>query len=319
MSNRKFLASLANNWPAKVISIALALVLFVFHRMSTLSERFFSVPLLIESQTNLVPSSPYPRTIRITLRGDANSIYHILEDDIQAYLDLSRFETSGNYQAVVQIRRRGTALDLTPLEIRAEPGDFIISLDQRINKLVPLVARIQGETEPGHVFNSYTLNPPLVSIDGPASIVDGITELYTDIVRLNNRSEDFSETVSILNHDPLIVIRGAGVTEFRGFVSRLVNVRRIHQVPVMFFYLNQGLYVEPNNDFVSVQLESENSYALENFVLQEGLLWVNCSEITEPGVYVLNIESSALPDIFLSIDPPDLTVVVRGSGTGDME
>ena len=305
---------MAENWPAKVISIALALVLFVFHHMSNLSERFFSVPLLIESQASLVPSSPYPRTIRITLRGNANSIYPIIEEDIQAFIDLSRFETPGNYQAVVQIRKRGTALDVTPLEIRAEPGEFPLLLDNRTSKFVPLVARIQGEVESGYVFNSYMLNPPQVTIDGPSGIVDNISELYTDIVLLNNRSVDFTETVNILNHDPLIVIRGAGVTEFRGYVSRVIHVRNIHQVPVMLFGLGGNFYGEPDIRFVSVQLESENNETLENFIVPEDFLRVDCSEITEAGVYVLDINARVPSDIAFSINPPEVSIVIRNAG-----
>ena len=89
MSLRKVLSKVAENWPAKVFSIALAMVLFVFHQMNSLAERFFSVPLLLESQSNLVPATSYPRMIRITLRGDSNSIYSIQEEDIQAYIDIS--------------------------------------------------------------------------------------------------------------------------------------------------------------------------------------------------------------------------------------
>jgi hypothetical protein len=36
----------------------------------------------------LVPASSYPRMVRITLRGEANNVFPIMEEDIEAYLDL---------------------------------------------------------------------------------------------------------------------------------------------------------------------------------------------------------------------------------------
>ena len=106
LNGRKLLARAAENWPAKVLSIALAIILFVFHRMSMLEDRFFSVPLNLEINSNLVPASSYPRMVRVSLRGDANSIYPILEDDIEAYLDLTRYTDRGHYRAPVQVRKK---------------------------------------------------------------------------------------------------------------------------------------------------------------------------------------------------------------------
>jgi YbbR domain-containing protein len=217
---RKFLIKTIENWPAKVLSIALALLLFIFHRMSNLSDRFFSVPLNVEVRGNMIPSSSYPRTIRVSLRGDAVSINSILEDDIDAYVNLTRFETLGYYRVPVLVRRKGTALGVEPLEINVEPMELSIALDNKISKYVPLAANIRGQVEEGYVLSSFSLNPTQVVIDGPSELMGTIRELTTDYIDLNGRTGDFSVMVSILNQDPLLVIQGNGITEFRGFVTK---------------------------------------------------------------------------------------------------
>jgi YbbR domain-containing protein len=217
---RKFLVKTAENWPAKVLSIALALLLFIFHRMSNLADRFFSVPLNVEAQGNMIPSSPYPRTIRINLRGDAAAVNSILEDDIEAYVNLTRFETLGHYRAPVMIRRKGTALGVEPLEINVEPMELAIALDHKISKYVPLTANLRGQVEEGYVLSSFSLNPTQVVIDGPAELMESVKELTTDYIDLNGRTGDFSVMVNVLNQDPLLMIQGSGVTEFRGFVTK---------------------------------------------------------------------------------------------------
>ena len=311
---RTLLVKAAENWPAKVISIVLAMMLFIFHRMSTFSERFFTVPLVLESQTNLVPSGPYPRMIRITLRGDANSIYTIQEDDIQAYIDLARYSSPGNYQAVIQIRKQGIAQDISPLEIRIEPGEISLALDHKISKLVPLKANILGEVESGYILNSYSLNPTQVIIDGPSSLIGFISELNTDVIDLAGRAADFSISVNVLNQDPLLVLRGSGVTEFQGFISRIITVRNIRSVPVNITGLDRDLIAETDFRQVSVHLEGRNQDVLDNFIIPENFLWVDCSAIQEPGTYMLQIYGSVPSGIILTTDPRELMIRIIPAG-----
>jgi YbbR domain-containing protein len=286
------------------------MIIFVFHRMSSVSERFFSVPLVFESQTNIVPASQYPRTIRITLRGDANIIYSIQEDDIQAYVDMGRYHNPGNYQAVVQIRKKGTALDVSPLDIRIDPGEIPFTMDYKISKFVPLKPDIQGDVEPGYVLNSYSLNPTQVIIDGPSRLIGNIAELTTDAIELAGHSENFTFLVNILSSDPLLVIRGNGVTEFSGFVSRVVSVRNIQRVPISIIGLRDQFSGELETRTATLHLEGRDQDALDSFVLPENFLFVDCSAINEPGTYMLQVRGSVLPELIFSTDPAEMKVQI---------
>jgi YbbR domain-containing protein len=219
---RKLPDKIAENWAAKAISTGLAIFLFVFHRMANLETRFFSVPLSVQTNGDLIPASPYTRIIRVSLRGDANTIYPIMEDDIEAYIDLRKYDAGGDCRAPVQIRKRGSALSLQPIEINVDPMEISLYLDRKVNKYIPLSVNLRGNVEAGYTLESHSLFPAQVLVDGPAGILGPISELYTDYVDLEGRNEDFSVVVNILNRDPLIVIRGNGMTEFRGFIRRPV-------------------------------------------------------------------------------------------------
>jgi len=219
-------AMVAEKWPAKALSIALAVVLFIFHRMSTLEERFFSVPLIIRSSDNLIPAKSYPRMIRVNLKGNSNAIYSILDDDIETYIDLSKFQSPGDYRAEIKILKKGTALGIDPLQVRVDPPEIILSLDYKISKRVPLAVSLINSPESGYFLRSSTLNPTHVTIDGPLQIVSTITELYTDLVDQSGRNDDFVVQVNILNPNPLIMIRGNGVADFHGFISRSIPARQ---------------------------------------------------------------------------------------------
>ena len=45
MNTRKFVDGILSDWPAKIISLAAAALLFLFYRVNTMDERFFSEPL----------------------------------------------------------------------------------------------------------------------------------------------------------------------------------------------------------------------------------------------------------------------------------
>jgi hypothetical protein len=141
LNSRQLLAEAVKNWPAKVLSVALALILVIFHQMNTLENRFFSVPLRIEGEGSLQPSGAHIRTVRVNLRGDPSDIHPILEDDIEAFIDLSRYSEPGLYQIPVQVRKKGSALGVEPLEISVEPLEIPLELARKIGGAPPL----QGE------------------------------------------------------------------------------------------------------------------------------------------------------------------------------
>jgi YbbR domain-containing protein len=310
LDSKKTFAKAVRNWPAKVLSIVLAVFLFVFHRMSTLEERFFSVPLNVETTGNLTPSSSYPRMIRIRVRGDPNSIYPILEDDIEAFADFEKHDVPGTYQAPVQIRKRGTALGIEPLEIAVDPLTISLFLDHRISKFVPLTANIRGRLDSGYSLSSYTLNPTQVIIDGPSALISNIPELHTDFIDLDGRTGDFSMIVNILNRDPLIVIRGNGITEFRGFISRIVPVRNIADIPIRLKGLDERFAGQSEIRTGSVHLEGGSQGELDRFTPFLDFLYVDCSGIGEPGTYTLPVLSAPVSGLTMTIDPAEVVVHV---------
>jgi YbbR domain-containing protein len=311
LNSRELFVKAVNNWPAKVLSVFLAIVLFVFHRMSALEERFFSVPLLIETNGGLTPSSSYPRMIRVTLRGDANSIYPIVEEDIVPYLDMTKYTEAGSYRAPVAVRKQGTAMGVDPLEIGVDPLEITLELDHKVSKYVPLTPMYQGYVETGYELVSYSLDPAQVSIEGPLKVMTGITELNTEYVELSGRNADFSISVRILNRDPLIIIRGSGVTEFRGFVRAAIIIRNIDQLPIEIRGLGKNFTAEAETREGTIRLEGSQN-ELENYVPEGSIMYLDCSGITEEGSYTVPVTVTVPPQFTISrIEPAEVMVVIN--------
>jgi YbbR domain-containing protein len=291
----RLLARITEKWPVKALSVAAAIILFVFHRLDNIQERFFSVPLHFEIGNNLVPSSSYPRNIRVTLRGDANSIYPVVEDDVEAYLDLTGYREPGSFTAPVQIRKTGTAMEVENLEIIVEPMEITISLDTKISKYVPLAPDLDGSPEKGYELVSYTLEPNQMVIDGPVNLISGVTELSTASIDLESRNADFSLRLKVVTPNPLLVVRGDGMTEFRGFIREAIMIRSFDNIPISVTGLPGG-FTALETSFGSLRLEGAQRL-IEVFEPEEDLLFVDASAISGPGIYVLPVLAS-VPEAF---------------------
>jgi YbbR domain-containing protein len=310
LSNNKLIANIITNWPVKVLSIALALLLFVFNRLNTLTTRPLSVPLIIETSSTLVPASAYPQNVRVNLRGEDEGIKSIAESDIEAYVDLSRYEDGGLYSAPVLVRKKGRALGIEPLEIAVYPPKITVQLDQRIIKTIPLTAAIRGRASDGFDLVSYTLSPQEVVLAGPRSSLESVVEIETDSVELDGRNSDFTAVVNIINPNPLFVLRGNGTAEFSCVIRPSVSVRSIEDIPIFLSGLVSALEADTGGKTGSVRIEGRQS-DLDNFQPHPELLTVVCSGLYGPGTYTLPVEIDLPPELSLiRREPEELTLTV---------
>ena len=306
---------LVKNWPAKVISLALAIIIFVFHRMVTLEERFFPVPLRIENLHSMMPSDFYPSMIMVTLRGETQGIHSIMEDDIEVFVDMENFTSPGTYRVPIQWRKKGTALGVEPLQINVDPPEIAFSLDNRISRIVPLSARFRGQPEPGFIMTSYSLNPNQTIIDGPVGLMGTISELYTEFIDLEGRQSNFNITTHIIINEPLVVIRGTRTTEFTGLISQVIPVRNIPNLPIIITGLMEGFAGELELRSGSIQIEGENQEEVLLFVPPEDFLRVDCSGINEPGIYILRVLTEDIPNMNIRVDPVEVSIRIINMGT----
>ena len=223
MNSRKLLLKITEKWPVKVLSVAAALILSVFHRVNTLESRFFSSPLSVEFGDALIPASSYTQVIRVGLRGEGSSIHPILEDDIETYIDLKKYANEGLYRIPVQIQKKGSALGVEPLEISVDPIEVTIRLENKVSRNINIMPVFRGAVAEGYELTGQSIIPAGVLAEGPRSSVEPLHEFNTGIVDLDGRYEDFSVMVNIINDDPLIVIHGNRMIEYRGTIRRIVR------------------------------------------------------------------------------------------------
>jgi hypothetical protein len=286
------LDAILDHWPAKVLSLAAAAVLFFFFRASTLEERDFSVPLRLEIPAGLAVSRPFPRSVRVTLRGRGESVFAILEEDIIVSADLDRFSAEGDFRVPLRVRRTGSALGVEPLDVRVEPAELRLALEKEVVRTVRVEARLKGQPEHGYELAQYSVTPMSVEVTGPRSVVQALQSAGTEEVDITGVREDFSLTVPLLRESSLVHYPRESGVQFRATVRPAQVIQAFQQVDVISVDLPPELRFAEPLPTGSISLQGEQ-LALEAIPPGQLRLIADCGEVRRPGLYRLPLK----PDV----------------------
>jgi YbbR domain-containing protein len=211
----------------------------------------------------------------------------------------------------VQIHKKGTALRAEALEIVVDPLEVVLILDERLSKTVPVKANFRGAIEIGYEMSEYTLDPAHVVIDGPMGLLKDVSELSTDFIELTGRSVDFSTTLRILNDDPLIVIRGNGLVDFRGTIREQLRIQNIEDIPIRMNGLDEQFSGELEVTIGVARIEGRQTL-FDKLKVQDVGLYVDCSSINDEGDFLLPV-FVLFPTMFTLIryDPQNVLIHIR--------
>lgn len=307
---RGFLAALLAHWPARLVSLAAAVGLFFIFRFSSLEERVISVPLRLEASAGLAVATPYPGTVKITLRGQRGGIAAVLAEDITVSGELGRFTSEGEYRVPLRAGRKGSATGVSPLYIRVEPGELRLTLEKEEVKSVRVLPELKGQVLHGYELAQYSVSPAAVQVSGPRSAVQSLERVSTEAVDLTGVREDFSLTVPLLRDNPLLRYPRESNVVFRGAVRASVLTQSYEQVEVIGVDLAKELRIAEPLPRGSVTLQGEQ-LAVEAALPAALRLIADCREVRRPGTYRFPLK----PDVpaglaVLSYAPQELVVSV---------
>jgi YbbR domain-containing protein len=310
LKRRPLLERITDNWPAKIISLAAAALLFLFYRINTMEERFFSVPLRVSPPAGLAIAKPYPKSARVTLRGKAEAIFSVLEDDIEVYADFGRFNTEGQMRVPVRVKRTGSSLNIEPLDIRVEPAEISITLERHQVKTVPVRPVLTGTPPPGYDLVQSSVTPPALEISGARSVVNATDHLSTQEIDLSGRSADFTIEVPILRDSPLLTYPRDATVVFRGIVREAVVIRTFDNVDIISVDLSPQLRLAAPLPKGSVRVQGTQA-AIEALGAGQLRLVVDCSGVSKAGRVLLRPQPDIPPDIVvLKFEPQELELTI---------
>ncbi len=324
MRSRPLIERLTANWPVKIISVTAAIVLYLFYRIGSLEERFLSVPLRIDVQNEFVPVGENPNSVRVTLRGSEDEIFLIIEDDIDAYVDLTDRDREGQFREPVMIRKTGTA-ENTDVEITVQPVEVTVTIERRIVKSLEVLPDIVGFPARGYELTRYGVSPSNLEVEGPRSAVESLNQIRTEEINLEGRTENFTIRVRVNLDVPSASLVGSDIVEFNGTIQEVVVSRSFDDVPVEAVGLEPGLAAELEQTRGLLRLRGPQ-LVMESLDVSQIGLFVDAAQADTPGEYRIPIrarhpEATEATDIV----PDEVTINVvetedqesEGSGSGE--
>ncbi|HEY9053633.1 MAG TPA: CdaR family protein [Rectinemataceae bacterium] len=298
---------LFSQWPAKVLSLAVALLLTLFFNLTRLEQRLMSIPLAVSMHDSMAASSAYPRMVKVVLRGERDVIYGIREDEISASVDLSSYREEGVFKVPIRLEKRGGAVAADPLEIRPDPSEIAIGLERRVAKRLPVTPSFKGFLESGYELASFDISPSEVVLSGPAGLMARSAEISTDTIELSGKRGDFSVEVRLIKKDSLMSFEGRDSVLFSAKIKRSLDVKEIAKATIMPRGLSPSLALAEPLPTGSLRLHLPGGY--DSPIDSRSLLYVDFSGLGKPGTYTVEVGLS-LPDqaILEAYEPQSLTV-----------
>jgi len=300
MKSSDYLKRITENFIPKILSVAAASLLFLFYKVNTMEERFFSIPIEYKLNSGFVITQQARQNVRVILRGLEGDIYSVLEEDLVAVADFSLHDAGGDYRAPITITRRGSALDVESLDVRIEPLYIAITQEEKLTRSIEIMPEITGTPAYGFQMRQYIMTPSSVTVIGPESLVSLLDNITTEQVSLNERREDFTARVRLNNIDSLLTFQGGDVVEFRADIHEVVNVETITGLSPNVIDLNPEWTIVTDLPEISLTLQGTR-LILDQFNKSEIQFIVDFAEAPVEGQYSVPV-IPYIPDKFIVLD-----------------
>jgi len=196
---------LIDNWHLKLISLILAVMLWMVVATETSSELGMEVPLEYRNiPAQLEITGDTTNTVQVRLRGSSNVIRDISAKDVSTTIDLSKMRPG---EKIVPLSPQNVQAPFGAGVIRVNPSSVRFNLERTLTKTVPVVPTILGQPSDGFEIASVAVNPSKVEVEGPESRVSTLASIATVPIRLDRRQTHIEQAADLDVPDPQIRLR----------------------------------------------------------------------------------------------------------------
>ena len=193
---------ITNNWQLKIVSLVLAVMLWMAVANQASSEIGLEVPLEYRNiPRRLEITGDMTNTVQVRLRGSSSLIKDITAKDVSTTIDLGKM-TPGD--KIVALLPQNVQAPFGAEVIRVNPSSVRFSLERTITKTIPVMATVPSQLTDGYEIGKVEVNPPQVQIEGPESRVNTLNSIKTVAIRVDPRQSRIEQTADLDVPDPQI-------------------------------------------------------------------------------------------------------------------
>lgn len=238
-----------------------------------------------------------PRDLLSALAASPPPVYRQLLDGLNA----------GLHPLTVEKNRIALPPGITVVEVK--PHLLIVNLEKKIYKQVPVVVSLRGRPATGFTVGDAVPDPPAVTLQGPRSLLEPLTKVFTKPVELTDMSDAFEREVALdlpANVEPL---ESDGIIVARiSVVSRIVT-QVFENVPVGARGSRMPWTITPTGVSLQIKGPEDMLEALRRDM--DSRVYLDLAEL-KPGVYVRRAVIDLPPGVqLISAEPGLFTVTLK--------
>jgi len=175
-----------NIW-LKLTSLVLAITLWFFVILSGRSGIILDVPLMYDNIPPGLEVVDFPKTVSIHVEGQEQILKNLKQNEISAVVDLQDAKTGRNFYTLTP---ENFNLPRTIEITNVDPQTIGLTIEKEFKKTVSVQPAIEGLPERGFVIMEIRVDPDILVLEGPRSIVSKIYSVKTESIDINGLNRD---------------------------------------------------------------------------------------------------------------------------------
>lgn len=193
------------NLPLKILSVALAALLWVLVSGDQVVERALRIPLEFSNlPANLELVGEAPAVVDVRVRGSSGALARMSAGELVAILDL---RTARPGRRLFHLSASDVRAPFGIEVVQVTPSSVPMGFEPSASKTVRVVPEVEGNPAAGFAIGTVTAVPATVEVVGPASLVKGLNEAMTEPVSVEGAQATVSEMVTVAVADPAVRLR----------------------------------------------------------------------------------------------------------------
>lgn len=289
MQAKQVIDKIIQNFPQKLISFVMALMLFALYRVSLYKTVTISVPIQIIQDKSMCVSGRTDFACRVTVRSTPENIASITEKNIQATADISWLSQTGTYNVMVNASLSSDTPDLEPVELRVWPEHIQVKIEKTVLSYVPIQPLLSGSVAKGYEITNCIATPDTVLVSGPESIVSSLEYINTQKVDVAGQKSSASKKVALLNINSHIKIEEQKTVNVFLQVEPKISTRQFLSKPIELVELDDRFVATSVIPKIDFELKGP-VLLLDDIIEDVKLASVDCKNISKEGTYELPVE-----------------------------
>jgi hypothetical protein len=178
---------------------------------------------------NLVIYNQYQKEVNVTLSGPRSIMQELRNRTLSLPVDLA-----GSKPDTMVLNTDSLSLPLPGgvSVLRMQPASITLSIDQLVQKEIPIAAQTEGKVAPGYALQEIALSPDRIQVSGPHALLERQQVLKTYLINLEGITRSATLPVHLALSPELASLIGettvaAKITVREKFVEKI-----IHNIPV---------------------------------------------------------------------------------------